>query len=120
MSAPVLTSSDVAQQLGLLGRELDLTVEQIREADFDATKKRGAFDLAYSRAFVGADGSMEIRKHLAVIATFQLREAADVADALVRHLRRRIDAVGKRIEVGRSIGTTVRAESSLAGSRSFT
>jgi hypothetical protein len=115
-----MTSNDVAQQLANLGRELDVTVEQIQVADLDATRKRGAFDLAYSKAFVKAEGSMDLRKHLAVIDTYDQRMEADVADALVRHLRRRIDAISKRIEVGRSIGTTVRAEVSLAGSRSIT
>ena len=43
------------------------------------------------------------------------RLAADVAEAVVRHLRRRIDAVKTRIDVGRSYGAAVRAEISLAG-----
>ena len=57
---------------------------------------------------------MEQRKHLAVVAVHQLRLDADVADALVRHLRRRIDATKVRIEVGRSYGAAIRAELNLA------
>ncbi len=113
----VLTSTDVARTLARLGRDLDDAVEAIHQADDDAVQKRAAFDLAFSRAFVAGDGSVDLRRHKAVIDTHQLRLDADVADALVRHLKRRIDAISKRIEVGRSIGTTVRAESSLAGSR---
>jgi hypothetical protein len=113
----VLTSTDIARTLAQLGRDLDAAVDAIREADHDATQKRAAFDLAYSKSFVRAEGSMDVRRHLAVIETHQLRVDADVAEALVRHLKRRIDAISKRIEVGRSIGTSMRAELSLAGSR---
>jgi len=43
------------------------------------------------------------------------RAAADVAEALVRHLRRRIDGIKVRVEVGRSVGAAVRTELNLAG-----
>jgi len=38
-----------------------------------------------------------------------------VADAVVRHLRRKIDALKVRIDVGRSYGAAVRAEIALGG-----
>jgi len=88
-------------------------VQALEMADRDATEKRAAHDLAFSRAFIGEVGSVEQRRHLAVIATHQQRLAADVADALVRHLRRRIDAVKVRIDVGRSYGAAIRAEIEL-------
>ena len=40
---------------------------------------------------------------------------ADVADAVVRHLRRKIEALKVRIDVGRSYGAAVRAEIALGG-----
>lgn len=111
-SAPI-NATDVALQLGRLARELDDTVRALEMADRDATEKRAAADLAFSRTFVGEAGAVDQRKHLAVIATHQQRLTADVADTVVRHLRRRIDAIKTRIDVGRSYGAAVRAEISL-------
>lgn len=115
MTAPA-TAIDVAQQLARLSRDLDITVKQIEAADSEAIKCRVGFDLAFSRAFIAGEGSVDRRKHEAVIGTIGVREAADVADAVVRHLRRQLDAIKTRIEVGRSYGAAVRAEASLAGS----
>ncbi|MEU7980525.1 hypothetical protein AB0B63_18575 [Micromonospora sp. NPDC049081] len=115
MSAPA-NATDVARQLAKLSLDLDATVEQLEVADRDATEKRAASELAFSRAFMSAEGSVETRKHLAVIATHDIRLETEVADALVRHLRRRVDAIKTRIEVGRSYGAAIRAEVALAGS----
>lgn len=115
MTAPA-TAIDVAQQLARLSLDLDNTVKQIEAADVEATRKRAAFDLAFSHAFIAGEGSVDRRKHEAVIETIVVREAADIADAVVRHLRRQLDAIKTRIEVGRSYGAAVRAEASLAGS----
>ncbi|MEV0646039.1 hypothetical protein AB0I28_12315 [Phytomonospora sp. NPDC050363] len=114
MTAPS-TANEVVLQLASLSRELDTTVSQLEKADLDSVDKRSTFDIAFSRAFLEATGAMDIRKHTAVIETAQERVNADVADALVRHLRRRIDAIKTRIEVGRSYSAAIRAELSLNG-----
>lgn len=114
MTAPS-TANEVVLQLAALSRELDTTVSQLEKADLDAVDKRSTFDIAYSKAFLEATGAMDIRKHTAILATAQDRVNADVADALVRHLRRRIDAIKTRIEVGRSYSAAIRAELALGG-----
>ena len=114
MTAPT-TPTEVALQLAKLARVLDQTVRALESADRDATEKRAAFDLAFSRAFIAETGSVAARKHQAIIATHSNRLAADVADAVVRHLRRQIDATKVRIDVGRSYGAAVRAEIALGG-----
>lgn len=114
MTAPA-TPTDVALHLASLARDLDTTVRQLEVADRDATEKRGAHDLAFSRAFLAAEGSVDRRKHVAGVETHDARMAADVADALVRHLRRRIDAIKTRIDVGRSYNSALKAEMNLAG-----
>lgn len=113
MTAP-MTPNEVAGQLARLARDLDEAVRIIETADRDSVEKRAAADLAFSRSFMGATGSVDARKHTATIETHDQRLAADVADAVVRHLRRRIDALKTRIEVGRSVGTAIRAELNLA------
>lgn len=119
MTAPA-TPTEVALHLAGLARDLDLTVRQLEDADRDAVEKSGAADLAYSRAFLAAEGSVESRKHRAVLETHDARMAADVAEAVVRHLRRRVDVTKVRIDVGRSYGAAVRAEINLAGNQGET
>jgi hypothetical protein len=113
MTAPA-TPNEVALQLSRLARDLDDAVRQLQVADLDATEKRAAADLAFSRSFMAASGSVDYRKHYATEETHDQRLAADVADAVVRHLRRRIDATKVRIEVGRSYGAAIRAELNLS------
>lgn len=113
MTAP-MTPNDVALQLARLARDLDEAVRVIHSADRKAVELRAAADLAFSRAFMGAAGSVDARKHTALMKTHDQRLAADVAEEVVRHLRRRIDALKLRIEVGRSVGAAIRAELNLA------
>ena len=82
----------------------------LKAADLDATEKRHAADMAESLAFVRAEGSMDLRKHLARIEAGPLEKEALVAEAVVRYLRQRINAIATRIEVGRSAGAALRAE----------
>lgn len=111
-----LTASSVALQLARLSRQLDDLVGQIGEAERAAVNAREDHTLAHAKAFLRAEGAMDIRKHLAIEATHRERLAAELAEAEVRGLRRSIDSVRVRIDVGRSVGAALRAEVSLAGS----
>lgn len=110
-----LTANDVALQLSKLSRELDRLVTEIGQAEIAAVNAREDFTLAHSKAFLQAEGPMDVRKHLAIEATHVQRLEAETAEAAVRGLRRQIDSVKVRIDVGRSVGAVVRSEISLAG-----
>jgi len=112
MTAPT-NAAQITEKLGKLSLDLWRCVEQLEQADLDATTKRAAFDLAYSKAFLAAEGPMDIRKHKAVVETMYLREAADLADAVVRSLVRRMKALEKRVEVGRSTSSWHKTELAL-------
>jgi len=114
MNGP-LTANDVALQLAELSRQLNALVKEIGKAEIDAVNAREDFTLAHSKAFLRAEGPMDVRKHLAIEATHAERLAAETAEAVVRGLRRQIDSVRVRIDVGRSVGAAVRSEISLAG-----
>lgn len=110
-----LTPNQVAATLAQLARDLDAAVKALERADRDYVEKRAAADLAFSRSFLRAEGSMDVRKHLATVETHDKRLDAEVAEAVVRHLRQTIAALKVRIDTGRSVGAAVRAEISLAG-----
>jgi hypothetical protein len=110
MSGAPANAAEVARHLGDLGRDLSSVVRELKDADEKATRARLAYDLAFSQAFLTAEGSVDLRKHQSSVNTHGLREAAEVADAVVRHLRRRLNEIDSRIEIGRSYGAAIRAE----------
>lgn len=110
MTDHLLTASEVVLQLTELGRELDVTVRVLKDAELDVAAKRFAADQAESHAYISADGPMDLRRHLARIASARQEQEALVAEAVARHLRTRIRAIETRIDVGRSYGAAVRAE----------
>lgn len=114
MTAPA-TSAEVVKGLSQLTGELRDTVTALKSAENDAAVKRHAADMAESRAFLSADGAMDLRKHTARVAADRQEGDALVAEALVRVLRAKIRELETRIDVGRTYGATVRAELKTVG-----
>lgn len=110
-----LTPNAVAARLAELSREVEDAVARLDKADVDAVNKRESYTLAYATAFLAADGAMEARKHAALQQTTEERMAAETADQIVRGLKRQIATLGLRIEVGRSIGSALKAELAALG-----
>lgn len=110
-----LTANDVAANLAARGRELAGLVSAMDGAERDAVNRREDYTLALSKAFLKAEGPMDIRKHQSIVDTHAERLAAETAEALVRGLRRQIDSVKVRIDIGRSMGAAIRSELNLAG-----
>ncbi len=114
MTAPH-TPVDVVRHLGELTRELGDLTEALAISELDAARKRHAADLAESKAFLTAEGPMDVRRHTARVAAAAEEEAALVLEAVVRATRARIRAVQTRVDVGRSYGATMRAELQTLG-----
>lgn len=114
MTAP-LTANDVALQLARLGRDLDAAVKTLDSAEREAVNRREDFTLAHARAFLRAEGSVDHRKNTAIVATSGERVAAETADVVVRGIRRQLDSIKTRIDIGRSVGAALRSEMTLAG-----
>ncbi|UGT65277.1 hypothetical protein LTT66_18070 [Nocardia gipuzkoensis] len=110
------TPNDVVLGLMKLSRRLDEVTNALNEKDEEATRKRAAHTLANSEAFIRAEGSVDLRKHKAVVETHDLRFAAELAEMEVRGLARAVKTLTTRIEVGRSTGAAVRSDISIAGS----
>lgn len=114
MNAP-LTSSDIAAQLASLSRQLDSLVREIGDAEIAAVNAREDYTLSLSKSFLTAEGAMDVRKHTSIKDTHPERLAAELAEATVRGLRRQIDSVKLRVDVGRSLGAALRAETGIVG-----
>lgn len=110
-----LTPIQVVKHLTDLTIQLDRTVAALKAAERDAAEKRHSADMVESRAFLNADGPMDMRRHQAKVAADRQEGDALVAEALVRVLRQEIRAIDTRIDVGRTYGATVRAEFKALG-----
>lgn len=110
-----VTPAEIVRTLSDLTKELDRLVKELKAAEHVAAIDRHAADLAESRAFLVAEGAMDMRKHKARVESEQQELAALTAEAEVRGLRAQVRAVETRIDVGRSFGAAVRAELKTLG-----
>jgi hypothetical protein len=113
-----MTPNDVALALAKLGRDLEATVRSLDQADRDAVNARENYTLALSRAFLKAEGAMDLRKHQSIVETHAERLAAELAEQMVRGLRRQVESIKVRIDIGRSYGSALKAELTALGGTS--
>lgn len=114
MSSP-LTASDIASGLLVLSRQLEKVSTDLDAADVALVDAKHAADIAESRAFLEAEGSMDMRRHIAKLETDELRFRAEMAEAAVRQGIRARDTIKVRIDVGRSANAALRAEIGALG-----
>jgi hypothetical protein len=93
-----LTPSLVASNLAKLARQLDDLVAAIDDAEVRAVNAREDYTMAYARAFLTSEGSMDVRRQLATEGTHDTRLAAELAEQLVKGIRRQIDSTRIRID----------------------
>ena len=105
-----VTLSGVAARLAQLSRELDSLTRAMGELDREAVEARETFTMAFARAFLTAEGSMDIRRYVATEATHVERLAAEAAECSVRDKRAQIRALETSVDVGRSVGSLVKSE----------
>lgn len=108
-----LTPNLVVASLLELSRELAELSKDLDQLEADAANSREDYTLALSKAFLSAEGAMDLRKHQSIVDTHAERLVAETAEALVRGRKRQIDSIKVRIDVGRSAAAALRAEMSL-------
>lgn len=111
---PDLTLSALTLELARLSRDLDSAQRDLAKAEHDAVTTRHRADLAEARAYVAADGPVELRKRTALIETEQHLLDAEVADAAVKAARSRIATLRTKIDVGRTLIASARSEHQVA------
>jgi hypothetical protein len=110
-----LTLSEIAERLAELSRDLDQATSEAEKLDARAVRIRHQYEIAYSHAFLSSTGSVDARKHHAVIATDVEKLNAEIAESVLRACRARIGTLKVQIDTGRSLSAALRAEVSLAG-----
>lgn len=110
------TLNEVNAELIRLADALEHVTGQLIQVDTKATQARAKADYAETRAFLDAEGAMDLRKQIAKAAAKDDDWAARTAEAEVRHARAKIADLKERIETVRSIGANLKAEASIYGS----
>jgi hypothetical protein len=105
-----LTPHDVIETLTEISKEIDHTTAEISRLDEETVRARAAFKREHARAFLNAEGAMDIRRYTAELETADLSLAYELAEQKLRAAVSHIKALRDRLEVGRSLGPLVRLE----------
>lgn len=110
-----MSASEVAQHLLALSRDLLRFTDELNAKDLESVELAEDAKVAEAKAFIRAEGPVDLRKATAVVETHAERLAARLAESEVRALQRSVRTLERRIDVGRSHGATVRAEVAMSG-----
>lgn len=116
-SAPT-TPLAVQQYIGNVLRRKRALLDEAHTADLDAREKRREADKAEARAWLKATGSNKELREASVDldpVVDRMRAEADVAEALVRHLRNMVAHCGDELDGARTAAATIRKEFEVLG-----
>ena len=102
------TQVDVIKRLSECSRLLDAAQADLAEIDEAAVRAKQAAEVAYARAYLQAEGSIEARKAEATIRTAGECLEAELCAAKVRACRERIRTLGAQLDVGRTLSAAIR------------
>jgi hypothetical protein len=110
-----MDANTIAANLAQLSRDLvEMTAEYARLNEAKAHAD-AAYKVGYARAFLEAEGSVDARKHLATAATADLLFEAELAEVRFDNIRTALRVLGQRMDAGRTLASTVRAEAIASG-----
>jgi hypothetical protein len=105
-----LTPQQVIETLSKIARDIDQATDDIAQLDEEAVRARAAYKTNYARAFLGAEGAMDVRRYTADLETADTYLFHELADQKHRAAVSQIRALRDRLEVGRSLGPLIRLE----------
>jgi hypothetical protein len=105
-----LTPQQVIETLSKIARDIDETTADIARLDEEAVRARATYKTEYARAFLTAEGAMDVRRYTADLTTADAYLHHELADQKHRAAVSQIRALRDRLEVGRSLGPLIRLE----------
>jgi hypothetical protein len=109
------TPNDIAAWLGKLIRQLDAKIGEYTQLSDEAAAARRDAEVAFARAFLGAEGAMDVRRQIAMRDAADKRFGADIAERKVSACKEAIRALHLKVDVGRTASANVRAELTALG-----
>lgn len=112
--------TEVVKRLSELSRMLDAATEEIAQLDDFAVRAKSAHEVAFARSFLSAEGSMDQRKQVAILACADEKLAMEIAEAQVRAVKERINTLRSQISIGQSLSAAIRQQFSSEGIGQYT
>jgi hypothetical protein len=102
--------TEVVKRLSELSRMLDIATEDIAKADDFAVKAKATYEVAFAKSFLSAEGSMDQRKQIAIMACADEKFNMEIAEAQVRAIKERINTLRSQISIGQSLSAAIRQQ----------
>lgn len=99
---------DIVKRLSELSRILDAATDEIAAADETAVRAKQVFEVAYARAFLNSEGSVDQRKHEATIRTQAERLEYELAFQKHRAVKERINTIRSQLSIGQTLSAAIR------------
>lgn len=110
----------VIQRLGEVSRLLDAATDELAELDEAAVQAKQAFEVEYARSFIKAEGAIDLRKHVATVATADARLAYELAYAKHRACKERMNTLRNQLSTGQTVSAALRHQFAAEGTGQFT
>jgi hypothetical protein len=107
------TPMQLINELNMLSDDLDHATEDMINADYHATDAEQKYRMAYAKAFLEAQGTVQQKEQITVIATSTERYDMEIAKQILRASKANVDSIKSRIEVSRSLSALTRSEMAL-------
>lgn len=123
MSAPTVdrdlseipTPQEIGKMLIWLNRNLRDAAGEIRRLDEATARAKVTYVKVHAKAFIDAQGSMDLRRRLAEVQSADALLAYELAEVELRGAKERIKTLYSQVESTRSLNALARAEAGLAG-----
>lgn len=105
-----ITPDQVLAQLSYLASELQSQANKIEELDLDFITKKAFAKRTFASAFLRAEGSNEVKRYQAELASSDAYWQMELAEQVLRAAKEQMRVIRDRIEVGRSMNAIIRME----------
>jgi hypothetical protein len=105
-----LTPQQVVETLTQIGKEIDAGTDDLHRLDEESVRARAAYKRAFAESFLRSEGSMDIRRYTAELATADLFLEMELSEQRMRAVTSHLKALRDRLEIGRSLGPLIRLE----------
>lgn len=98
----------VIERLGEVSRMLDAATDELAVLDENAVRSKQTYEVEYARAFLVADGPIDVRKHVATLETQSERLRYELDVAKHRACKERINTLRNQLSTGQTVSAALR------------
>lgn len=107
MSGSIHNPVDIEKKIEETKNRIAEGVSIVSNAEIKAKAARTTADKAFAQAYVASESPAHMRKYEALLATVELREAAEVAEVAFHHAERTAWAINHELGAWQSISKSV-------------